>query len=70
MDKVLKDMKEEHDSPQYEDVAIFTCLLYPLIATIGLITLGCSVGAVLILGKLPFFVLLFTCRQQVLYSSS
>ena len=26
-------MKKDYNSPQYEDVATFTCLLYPLIAT-------------------------------------
>ena len=53
-------MKKDYNSPQYEDVAIFTCLLYPLIATpVGLITLGWSAGAGLISGVLLFCIVVY-----------
>ena len=53
-------MKKDYNSPQYEDVAIFTCLLYPLVATsIELITLGGSAGAGLIPGVLSLCIVVY-----------
>lgn len=53
-------MKKDYNSPQYEDVAIFTCLLYPIIATpVGLIMSGWSAGAGLISGVLLFCIVVY-----------
>ena len=63
-------MKKDLDSPQYSDVLIFTCFIYPLLsAIIGFITQGIEIPGTLLFCFfvcLPIASLVFVCIRKIM----